>query len=669
MERHKPAHQSISPSQTPIEALPSTDYQQPETPHFPIANNTVIDKGGELPQAGIIFANPEQSVTNPSIQAEPIPAIPPLPRAYPDFTPYRQRYDDQITRLRQLYRLLQRTAVPKDDSYPLPPLPLTVEQPPTTYPTGMGDLTFTQLYEQTRRVVGSILYTRHEMLNPEDIDDCLQSAYSKIWQKLEANPAWFAGKPKRYIVQAVVFRSKAQRFSHQRHYRKLVYDAQPNQDTSHLTTNRVDTWIDLEQALGQVARHVEQKPPLLLGLYCLITDVRQQDVAATFKYGFSTLTSYRRQIRATLTVLLDGYGKVRDSTHALVLPQPSFTTTASTARITTPHEGLVVSRLLQTIDEPVSQRTAHPSPAAIPASQPDETQQRRAHIRAQIRPFQPPAPPPTFPTRWAGTLPLAAILDDPVVQRAAHAKARNLGLSDADSQDCIQRGSIRLWTTLLKSPDLLADKGPLWTGIYLAYSGNSRRFHRLYRQEQHFDRPDWDWAVADEYLPLAARSEHDPFRWLDEAIDLEQLMGQLAQQYAHEPRKLFALYALTTSTSVKAIAPIVGLHEKNFAATVGNTVKADLQTLLGKPTTNQYLDWETQLKNGQGLEHVAEVAQQVLHDQRLLLALYVVTTSVTRKAVAETFHLGMTQFAETIRQIKELLAAAYRTNRHAAPKG
>ena len=63
------------------------------------------------------------------------------------------------------------------------------------------------------------------MRNPEDVDDCMQAGYLKVWQKLELNPNWLADKPKRYIVQAVVFRSKAQRFSHQRHYRKLVYDA------------------------------------------------------------------------------------------------------------------------------------------------------------------------------------------------------------------------------------------------------------------------------------------------------------------------------------------------------------------------------------------------------------------------------------------------------------
>src|SRR5690606_5558330 len=100
-------------------------------------------------------------------------------------------------------------------------------------------------------------------------------------------------KPKRYIVQAIVFRSKAQRFSHQRHYHKLVYDADAEQQRSVaiMTTDQVDTWIDLERALAQVAHQVEDTPVELLGLYCLVTQATMQDVAATFGLGYSTLSA------------------------------------------------------------------------------------------------------------------------------------------------------------------------------------------------------------------------------------------------------------------------------------------------------------------------------------------------------------------------------------------
>src|SRR5690606_11468499 len=102
---------------------------------------------------------------------------------------------------------------------------------------------------------------------------CMQTGYLKVWQKLQTDPTWLADKPKSYIVQSVVFGCKAQRFSHQRHYHKLVYDADAEKQRSVaiMTTNQVDTWIDLERALTQVAHRVEDNPAELLGLYCLIT--------------------------------------------------------------------------------------------------------------------------------------------------------------------------------------------------------------------------------------------------------------------------------------------------------------------------------------------------------------------------------------------------------------
>ena len=86
--------------------------------------------------------------------------------------------------------------------------------------SGIGQMSFAELYSSTQRIAGSILRERLGMSNPDDIDDCLQSGYLKVWQKLQQDPDWLADKPKGYIVQAVVLRSKAQRYSHQRHYRK-----------------------------------------------------------------------------------------------------------------------------------------------------------------------------------------------------------------------------------------------------------------------------------------------------------------------------------------------------------------------------------------------------------------------------------------------------------------
>lgn len=188
---------------------------------------------------------------------------------------------------------------------------LTSHEPQSepVYHTGIGSVTFEQLYQKTSRTVGYVMRERHGMTNPEDIDDCMQAGYLKVWQQLQKNPDCFADKPKRYLVQAIVFRSKAQRFSHQRYYHKIVYDAdaEKQRSVSIMTTDQVDTWIDLEQAISHVAHQVEDKQEALLGLYCLITQATVQDIAATFGYGYSTLTAYKRQVKGELAAALDGY--------------------------------------------------------------------------------------------------------------------------------------------------------------------------------------------------------------------------------------------------------------------------------------------------------------------------------------------------------------------------
>lgn len=47
----------------------------------------------------------------------------------------------------------------------------------------------------------------------------------------------------------------------------------------------------------------------------------------------------------------------------------------------------------------------------------------------------------------------------------------------------------------------------------------------------------------------------------------------------------------------------------------------------------------------------------------LLLALYVVTTSASKKTVAETFGYGLTAFGKDIRKIKGMIAERYRRAR------
>lgn len=196
-------------------------------------------------------------------------------------------------------------------------------RPAKTYPTGMGTLTFEELYQRTSRITGYMMREQLGMSNPDDIDDCVQAGYFKVWQLLQKQPDLFADKPKRYIVQAVVFRSKVQRFSHQRHYRKIVWDASAETNKRvGPTVRQIDTWIDLESALKTVGEYVAglDNPIYLLALYTLITQVRTRDVSRLFGCGVSTLNKAKRRVRLTLAGELPDYGCLTDTAKALCLP-------------------------------------------------------------------------------------------------------------------------------------------------------------------------------------------------------------------------------------------------------------------------------------------------------------------------------------------------------------
>lgn len=198
--------------------------------------------------------------------------------------------------------------------------------PEVTYDTGLGPVTFAELYQRTSRIVGYSLYSQYGLTNPEDVDDSMQAGYLQVWRQLQREPDRFADKPLRYIVKAVVFQSKSQRFAHARHYRKLAYDADSSRcgvDT--VSASRMDTWIDLETAITRTAQAVEDHPALLLSLYTVITQTKAQDIRRTFGHSSKALTNGRHEVRARLRAYLPGYGAATPNGHhppEAVVPGP-----------------------------------------------------------------------------------------------------------------------------------------------------------------------------------------------------------------------------------------------------------------------------------------------------------------------------------------------------------
>lgn len=279
-------------------------------------------------------------------------------------------------------------------------------------------------------------------------------------------------------------------------------------------------------------------------------------------------------------------------------------------------------------------------------------------------------PEPCYPTRWRGNATLETILTDDHVRRTAFYKARSLGYTHDDAEDCFQQGAIKLWKVLCEQPELLGDKGAAWVGIFIAHAGSHRALWKHTIRSAALSTSQADEPSADDHAMFYHGRR--PERWAawatraDQRMDFVILMNTLAQRYLDDPLKLLALYTLTTSVKLKDVVPMTGIHSKRFAKVVGNAVRADIQELLEQDTASSTEDefWITQLTCSENVACVRRVGERVMHNQRLLLALYIVTTSATRKAVTELFDIPITAFRKDITQIKRLLSAEFRTAKH-----
>lgn len=263
-------------------------------------------------------------------------------------------------------------------------------------------------------------------------------------------------------------------------------------------------------------------------------------------------------------------------------------------------------------------------------------------------------PEPQYATQWRGKATLEDILTDQNVKNVAFAKMRSLGHTDQDAEDCFQLGSLNLWKALEEQPTLLCDKRATWVGIWIAFSGSRRAL----------------WKHKARCVPLDGAYHHSgnrPERWasfatrVDERIDFELLMSALAQRYDGDPVKLFALYSLTTSVNMKDVLSVAKV-EKNQMVEARSAVKADMRAFLEREAENDVAEefWTDQLNRGENLKCVTRVAERVMDNQRLLLALYIVTTSAKRKDVTTLFGIGITAFRKEINQIKVMLAEEFR---------
>lgn len=169
-------------------------------------------------------------------------------------------------------RMIERGSYHHDEQVPCEP----------TYQTGFGTLTFTQLHDNTRNLAAHIMRQTYGIDNHDDIDDCLQFGYWKLWEKLERDPTFTHDKGPSYIARSVCFRAKRERYRNIRHRQRtqvLPEEIHPAGYAPHSRESReVDRRVDLERAIVGTAEFFADEPTTLLALYYVLTDVTGPDL-------------------------------------------------------------------------------------------------------------------------------------------------------------------------------------------------------------------------------------------------------------------------------------------------------------------------------------------------------------------------------------------------------
>ena len=197
------------------------------------------------------------------------------------------------------------------------------------YPTVWGDLTFTQLHERTCRYAAYLL-RQDPRYGVNDVDDGMQVAYLKLWQRLHEEPALLVGRNIGWIgkflfYSAVHTRQKAHRSTkRQVESRNGETDMQGFMDSlaarsrskgrhSH-ESRQVDKRIDLHRAIAATANHILEQPVgihqdrALWALYG-ITMLHIQVTAASrvFRVHHRAMKQAYEDVHSLLQQRLEGY--------------------------------------------------------------------------------------------------------------------------------------------------------------------------------------------------------------------------------------------------------------------------------------------------------------------------------------------------------------------------
>lgn len=254
----------------------------------------------------------------------------------------------------------------------------------------------------------------------------------------------------------------------------------------------------------------------------------------------------------------------------------------------------------------------------------------RNKIRQQIKPM-PKAR--LFPTGWNGELTFEQIAED-VTPRVVW-KFKRYGVYGQDIPDSLQSGLMKLWESLIETPDMLADKDlvhVMWLVIGGSNSNWHIRYHRRYTSftdmagENDYDvdeygisgltNPSEWWHTAERWAVWASR--------VDFRLDITAAMETLVEEYDDDMKGLIALYILTTSVEPMETIATFG-HPKSMVYERIKGIRDRLQRILKGYEPIQPRTWQERLAAGE-VEPYLQVVEHYQDRPLALFALYTLTT-------------------------------------------
>lgn len=193
-----------------------------------------------------------------------------------------------------------------------------------TYSTSLGNLTFSELYERTRKYAAFVLRHTYQV-NESDIDDGLQAGYLRLWQRLEEQPHLLEDKSLAWIGIGLVYSAlhatrRDWQFQQQtRGEREQAFQVMPHSGKGSLRphsgeSRQTEIRIDVQQAIGVVAERIlnekrgKKQDHDLWALYGLtMQQVSASELSRLFGVRKQSMQAAYNRIRGWLQEALPNY--------------------------------------------------------------------------------------------------------------------------------------------------------------------------------------------------------------------------------------------------------------------------------------------------------------------------------------------------------------------------